>query len=99
MFALAILAVLSPINLDHQSARVADEIEIIPLERRLPPDVEAAFPQAFQATPKDDLRLAHGVAKGAGAMDFRTHAGLLFFFCSGCKALLQPLRLIAASPP
>ncbi|MDB5475872.1 MAG: hypothetical protein JWP49_1383 [Phenylobacterium sp.] len=70
MLDLKIVAMLAAVDLDHQAARKAGEVEIVAAKRELAADVEAAFAQAFQPRPEQDFRLAHVAAKFAGALDF-----------------------------
>ena len=43
MIFLPIIAVLTAVNLDHNSARKAGEVEVVASEGRLPPNVKAAL--------------------------------------------------------
>jgi hypothetical protein len=70
---LPIFAVLKPIDLNDNAASVANEVQVVALERRLSANVEATLAQSLKPTPKDDLRLAHGAAHLPSAMVFGLH--------------------------
>lgn len=54
-----IFAVLAAIDLDDDTSIKANEVEIVPSERRLPPDMESQGAQPFEAGPQSNLLARH----------------------------------------
>jgi len=82
MVCLDVLAVLAAVHLDHQPSRMADEVQVIAVKRRLATDMEASVAEPSQAGPENDFGLAHVAAKFAGALDLGAHGRNKFLFCA-----------------
>src|SRR5687767_13274372 len=97
---------LTAVDLDRNASRKAREVEKVSPERGLPADMEATLPQALESAPQDDLRVAHGPAKSAGAWNRGAHQIMMFHICSdrnhpsrACGRLPHPDRCAVCPSP